>query len=81
MLRIVAGHACSSLRQAVAPRAAAAVGVQTSRASHGKTETDEEFDARYEKFFSRPDIDHWEIRKAMNDLAGKCPSPFLASMF
>lgn len=34
------------------------------------TETDEEFDARYEAFFNRPDIDGWEIRKAMNDLTG-----------
>ncbi|XP_058802159.1 cytochrome c oxidase subunit 5A, mitochondrial [Phymastichus coffea] len=68
MLRIVAGRATSSLRQACVPRATTAV--QQTRASHGNTETDEEFDARYEKFFNRPDIDHWEIRKAMNDLAG-----------
>ena len=33
-------------------------------------ETDAEFDARYEAFFNRPDIDGWEIRKAMGDLAG-----------
>jgi len=31
-------------------------------------ETDEEFDARYVAYFSRPDIDGWEIRKAMNQL-------------
>lgn len=30
--------------------------------SHG-TETDEEFDQRYECFFNRPDIDGWEVRK------------------
>ncbi|KAH9370383.1 hypothetical protein HPB48_006699 [Haemaphysalis longicornis] len=33
-------------------------------------ETDEEFDARYEAYFNRKDIDGWEIRKAMNDLQG-----------
>ncbi len=33
-------------------------------------ETDAEFDARYEAFFNRADIDGWEIRKAMGDLAG-----------
>ena len=33
-------------------------------------ETDAEFDARYEAFFNRPDIDGWEVRKAMGDLAG-----------
>lgn len=25
---------------------------------------------RYEAFFNRTDIDHWEARKAMNDLCG-----------
>eukprot|EP00095_Tigriopus_kingsejongensis_P003178 maker-scaffold91_size383040-snap-gene-1.26 protein:Tk03178 transcript:maker-scaffold91_size383040-snap-gene-1.26-mRNA-1 annotation:"cytochrome c oxidase subunit mitochondrial" len=33
-------------------------------------ETDAEFDARYEAFFNRKDIDGWEIRKAMGDLGG-----------
>ncbi len=31
--------------------------------SHEVQETDEEFDARYVAYFSRPDIDGWEIRK------------------
>ena len=26
-------------------------------------ESDEAFDARYEAYFNRPDIDSWEIRK------------------
>jgi len=39
------------------------------RCSHTQ-ETDEEFDNRYERFFNRPDIDGWEIRKAVNDLQG-----------
>ncbi|MCL4120713.1 UNVERIFIED_CONTAM: hypothetical protein GTU68_048015 [Idotea baltica] len=38
--------------------------------SSHSTETDEEFDNRYEAYFNRSDIDHWEIRKAMNDLCG-----------
>ena len=29
---------------------------------HGRDETDEEFDARYERYFSRPDIDGWDLR-------------------
>ena len=37
---------------------------------HGREETDEEFDARYERYFNRPDIDGWEIRKALADLQG-----------
>ena len=51
------------------PIAAATV---TVRGKHGgEKETDEAFDARYENYFSRPDIDGWEIRKAMNDLQGE----------
>jgi cytochrome c oxidase subunit 5a len=38
--------------------------------SHEVQESDEEFDARYVAFFSRADIDGWEIRKGMNDLIG-----------
>ena len=34
----------------------------------GKVESDAEFDARYEAFFNRKDIDGWEIRKGMADL-------------
>lgn len=30
----------------------------------------EEFICKYEVFFNRPDIDNWEIRKAMEDLQG-----------
>jgi len=37
---------------------------------HGRGETDDEFDSRYEAYFNRKDIDGWEIRKAMNDLQG-----------
>ncbi|XP_043503049.1 cytochrome c oxidase subunit 5A, mitochondrial [Polistes fuscatus] len=68
MLRIVAGRVGSSLRNATIPRATI-IGTQSLRNSHSR-ETDEEFDARYEKYFNRPDIDGWEARKAMNDLAG-----------
>merc|ERR1712080_438044 len=31
-------------------------------------ESDAEFDARYEAYFNRSDIDGWEIRKGMGDL-------------
>ncbi|KAM9853979.1 cytochrome c oxidase subunit 5Aa isoform 1-T1 [Aulostomus maculatus] len=36
--------------------------------SHGKQETDEEFDARWVAYFNKPDIDAWELRKGMNTL-------------
>merc|ERR1711974_222697 len=38
--------------------------------SSKKEETDAEFDARFEAYFNRPDIDGWEVRKAMHDLTG-----------
>ncbi|KAJ8954233.1 hypothetical protein NQ318_005829 [Aromia moschata] len=38
--------------------------------SSHSTETDEQFDSRFESFFNRKDIDGWEIRQGMNDLAG-----------
>jgi len=41
------------------------------RHSSGKKESDAEFDARYVAYFSRADIDGWEVRKAMNDLTGE----------
>lgn len=31
--------------------------------SHSKVETDEEFDSRWVTYFSKPDIDAWELRK------------------
>ncbi|RWS20160.1 cytochrome c oxidase subunit 5A-like protein, partial [Leptotrombidium deliense] len=37
---------------------------------HGRKETDEEFDARYEAYFNNPKIDGWEIRKGINDMHG-----------
>ncbi|XP_078006932.1 cytochrome c oxidase subunit 5A, mitochondrial isoform X1 [Phascolarctos cinereus] len=38
--------------------------------SHGSHETDEEFDARWVTYFSKPDLDAWELRKGMNTLVG-----------
>lgn len=69
MFRFVAGRVVTGVRSQIVPKSTI-VGAQV-RLAHGKAETDEEFDDRYEKFFSRPDIDAWEIRKAMNDLAGE----------
>merc|ERR1711874_621452 len=36
--------------------------------SSAVVESDAEFDARYEAYFNRKDIDGWEIRKGMSDL-------------
>lgn len=65
MLRIVAGRMLAAAKQAIQPR------VMTVRSSHGKVMTDEEVDAEFIQYFERKDIDHWELRSAMNRLAGK----------
>ncbi|XP_050502677.1 cytochrome c oxidase subunit 5A, mitochondrial-like [Diabrotica virgifera virgifera] len=68
MFRNTALRAHSILRTAlVAPKP----NVSTMRlmSSHS-TETDEQFDSRYENFFNRKDIDGWEIRRGINDLWG-----------
>uniref|UniRef100_A0A673H2U1 Cytochrome c oxidase subunit 5A, mitochondrial n=1 Tax=Sinocyclocheilus rhinocerous TaxID=307959 RepID=A0A673H2U1_9TELE len=38
--------------------------------SHAKVETNEEFDSRWVTYFSKPDLDAWELRKGMNTLIG-----------
>ena len=39
--------------------------VQSVRQAHTETE---EFDDRYEAYLNNPNIDSWQLRKAMNDL-------------
>jgi len=41
---------------------------QQVRFMSAAADSDAEFDARYEAFFNRADIDGWEIRKGMTDL-------------
>lgn len=67
MLRATAGRLLTVFKGATGLTRPAAIGAV--RHSHS-TETDEQFDARYEAYFNRPDIDAWEARKAMNDLLG-----------
>ena len=38
--------------------------------SSGNSETDKDFDDRWEAYFNREDIDTWELRKGLNDLYG-----------
>lgn len=71
MLRIAAKTLGSVARGAITQNVVKSQALVSSRLmSKHSTESDEEFDARYEAYFNRTDIDGWEIRKAMNDLAG-----------
>lgn len=79
MLRAAAGQLVSVMRGSLGVSRVAAIGA--IRNSSHSTETDSEFDARYEAYFSRPDIDGWECRKAMNDILGMdlVPEPKIIS--
>ncbi|PNF35376.1 Cytochrome c oxidase subunit 5A, mitochondrial [Cryptotermes secundus] len=71
MLRTAVCRFHSVVRSVAIQNVARTTSVLPSRLmSQHSTETDDEFDSRYEAYFNRQDIDGWEIRKAMNDLAG-----------
>ena len=46
-----------------------------------KEESEQEFDARWEAYFNRPDIDAWELRRGLNELYGQdlVPEPKIVS--
>lgn len=70
MLRTVVCRINSVVRSAAVQNVGRTSVAPVRLMSHHATETDDEFDSRYEAYFNRQDIDGWEIRKAMNDLAG-----------
>lgn len=81
MLRTAVSQLSNALR-AVAPVSQRAAAVGAVRLSHGgPVETDEQFDSRYVTYFSRSDIDGWEVRKGMNDILGMdlIPDPAIIS--
>ncbi|CAG0890247.1 unnamed protein product [Cyprideis torosa] len=53
--------------RALAPRSNPVATISVRQASTAE-ESDEEFDQRFIRFFSRPEIDGWEIRKGFKDL-------------
>ncbi|XP_045774407.1 cytochrome c oxidase subunit 5A, mitochondrial [Maniola jurtina] len=70
MLRSTSGRLVNVLKKSlVSPSRVCAINA-VRRSHDGPQESSEEFDARYEAFFNRRDIDGWEIRKGMNDLCG-----------
>ncbi|XP_055902808.1 cytochrome c oxidase subunit 5A, mitochondrial [Eupeodes corollae] len=70
MLRSAATKFSGVLRSSMGFTASRMSAIGAVRMSHDSSETDEQFDKRYEDYFNRPDIDGWEIRKGMNDLLG-----------
>lgn len=65
----VAGVGRSIIRSNSAGRTLAAT--QSVRCYSAQVEeTDEQFDARWEAYFNKPDIDDWELRRGLNELHG-----------
>ncbi|CAL1604374.1 unnamed protein product [Knipowitschia caucasica] len=70
MFRAVSRLWAAGAKSLSAPRQCHLAPVAIRCYSHGKVESDEEFDARWVTYFSKPDIDAWELKKGMNTLIG-----------
>merc|ERR1712002_68019 len=76
MLRVFASRLANVSRTQVSSLA-----VVKSRWMSGSTESDAEFDARWEAYFKRDDIDAWELGHGINTLYGHdmVPEPKIVS--
>ncbi|XP_022111100.1 cytochrome c oxidase subunit 5A, mitochondrial-like isoform X2 [Acanthaster planci] len=72
MFRKVVSRIVTNTRTAVSLQACGrpVVASQMRSYSSKKEETDEQFDARWEAYFNRPEIDDWELRRGLNELHG-----------
>ncbi|XP_023675372.1 cytochrome c oxidase subunit 5A, mitochondrial-like [Paramormyrops kingsleyae] len=70
MFRTALRLSVSGLRGVLVSRPASVAPLASRCYSHGRQETEEEFDARWVTYFNKPDIDHWELRKGLNTLVG-----------
>ena len=70
MLRTVLSRVSSSTARVLQTQATSTSVVATRWSSSKPKESDEAFDARWEAYFNREDIDGWELRKGMNELYG-----------
>ncbi|XP_068613474.1 cytochrome c oxidase subunit 5A, mitochondrial-like [Brachionichthys hirsutus] len=70
MLRAVFRLAATGTRGLARSRRGYSAPLASRSYSHDKIETDEEFDARWVTYFSKPDIDAWELKRGMNTLIG-----------
>uniref|UniRef100_A0A8C6UAY9 Cytochrome c oxidase subunit 5A, mitochondrial n=1 Tax=Neogobius melanostomus TaxID=47308 RepID=A0A8C6UAY9_9GOBI len=70
MFRAVFRLSATGARSLARPQQCRLAPVAARCYSHAMVESDEEFDARWVTYFSKPDIDAWELRKGMNTLIG-----------
>ena len=67
LLRLAYSCSSSMLRRAASLSVYSKQVTQVRLMSSSTEETDAEFDARYEAFFNRPDIDGWEVSTVQRD--------------
>ncbi|XP_008403724.2 cytochrome c oxidase subunit 5Ab [Poecilia reticulata] len=70
MFRALSRLSTSGFRSVARTRTCYSAPLASRCYSHGKVETEEEFDSRWVTYFSKPDLDAWELRKGMNTLIG-----------
>ncbi|XP_066153804.1 cytochrome c oxidase subunit 5A, mitochondrial-like [Euwallacea fornicatus] len=81
MFRNAVFRAQALIKPALQPAVSRNIATTTQFLSHHSTETEEQFDQRYEKYFNQPDIDGWDIRAGITDLWGHdlVPEPRIVS--
>lgn len=71
MLRSITGNVVGNMKLAMFANSGRVLAAASARHGHGEPDIHgAKFDASYEQFFSRSDIDGWQVRKGMNDLLG-----------
>ncbi|XP_030764276.1 cytochrome c oxidase subunit 5A, mitochondrial-like [Sitophilus oryzae] len=70
MFRNTVVRAQNLLKNNLQPTISRNIATSQKLASSHSTETDEQFDQRYENFFNQKDIDGWDIRRGVTDLWG-----------
>lgn len=70
MFRSALVRAQSVAKPALQTAATRNIATSTQLLSSHSTETEEQFDQRYENFFNKKDIDGWDIRRGFTDLWG-----------
>jgi len=81
MLRNALVRAGISTSRVLQAQTASSTVIATRWSSSKPKESDEAFDARWEAYFNREEIDSWEVRKGMNELYGHdlVPEPKIIS--
>jgi len=70
MLRTVLSRVGVATSRALQAQTPSATVIATRWSSSKPKESDDAFDARWEAYFNRAEIDGWELRKGMNELYG-----------